>query len=126
MTVARPLVSSINVVYLYVRDVDRSVAFYRDLLGVPLVRDEHDAAWAEAKLPGGIRFALHQSHPGGEPQTPSSVVIDFETSDIEAAAERLRAAGVRVGELMRKEWGSALEVYDPDGYRIDLFEPPAG
>jgi catechol 2,3-dioxygenase-like lactoylglutathione lyase family enzyme len=29
------LVSRLNVVYLYVRDVARSRAFYRDLLGIP-------------------------------------------------------------------------------------------
>ena len=48
-------VSNISVVYLYVRDMERSLAFYRDLLGIPLEGDEH---WAEAAFPGGTRFAL--------------------------------------------------------------------
>lgn len=133
MTVAsRPITDRINLVYLYVRDLDRSIAFYRDLLGLPLVRDERDAHWAEAKLPGGVRFALHLASPRGggpcarsahEPE-PGSVKIDFETADIDAAIARLRAAGVSVGEAMREYWGSVVEVQDPDGYRIDLFQPP--
>jgi hypothetical protein len=45
-------------------------------------------------------------------------------ADLGAAAERLRAAGVDVGETMRDDWGSALEVADPDGYRLYLFQPP--
>ena len=32
-TPAAPLVRNVNVVYLYVSDMERSVAFYRDLLG---------------------------------------------------------------------------------------------
>jgi predicted enzyme related to lactoylglutathione lyase len=35
-TTAEPLVSRISVVYLYVSDMERSAAFYRDLLGIPL------------------------------------------------------------------------------------------
>lgn len=41
---ATPLTSRINTVYLYVRDVARSVAFYRDHVGLPMAaEDEH---WA--------------------------------------------------------------------------------
>jgi len=41
--------------------------------------------------------------------------------DLEAAVERLRAAGVECGEIMREPWGSLSEVRDPDGYEIGLF-----
>ena len=45
-------VSGISVVYLYVRDLERSLAFYRDLLGIPLEGDEHS-------LFREYRFASH-------------------------------------------------------------------
>src|SRR2546423_14356098 len=57
-----PLVSRINVVYLYVREMERSLAFYRDLLGIPLAGDDD---WQEADL--GVRFALHRWHEGVAP-----------------------------------------------------------
>ena len=120
-TEARPLVSRINVVYLYVRDMERSVGFYRDLLGIPLQGDDH---WQEARL-GGTRFALHEAHEGSGELSSGSIHLDLEVADLEDAAERLRAAGVEVGETMRDEWGSAATVVDPDGYRIELFQPPA-
>lgn len=120
----RPITDRINLVYLYVRDVERSIAFYRDVLGLPIVRDEHDPHWAEAKLPGGVRFALHAAGAGTQPQTPGTVRVDFEVANLDAAVERLRAAGVRVGEVEREPWGAVAEVVDPDGYTIDVFEPP--
>jgi hypothetical protein len=41
-------VSNVSVVYLYVRDMERSLTFYRDLLGIPLEGDED---WTEATFP---------------------------------------------------------------------------
>jgi lactoylglutathione lyase len=119
-TEARPLVSRLAVLYLYVRDMERSLAFYRDLLGLPLEGDEH---WVEAQL-GGTRFALHLAHEGVPALSSGTVNIDFEVDDVDAAAERLRAQGVEVRETMRDEWGAAVEVVDPDGYTIALFQRP--
>ena len=120
-TETTPLVSRLNVVYLIVRDMERSLAFYRDLLGIPL---EGDDDWVEAEL-GGVRFALHLTYEdAGEPSS-GTVNIDFEVADADAAAERVRAAGFEARETMRAEWGTAYEVVDPDGYRLYLLQPPS-
>lgn len=118
---APPLARRLNLVYLYVRDLDRSIAFYRDVLGVPVERHPHDPHWAEATL-GGVRFALHAT--SSAVQTPSTVIVDFETDDADAAVERLEAAGVKVDAVEREEWGTAIKILDPDGYHVDLFVPP--
>ena len=116
-----PLVSRVSVVYLYVTDMERSLRFYRDLLGIPLEGDED---WAEAAL-GGTRFALHATHEGIGELSAGTIHVSLEVADADAAAERLRAEGVVTRETMRDEWGTAVEVVDPDGYRVYLFQPPA-
>lgn len=115
------LVSRVSVVYVYVSDIERSIGFYRDILGIPLEGDEH---WVEATL-GGTRFALHATHEGIGKLSSGTIHVSLEVADADAAAERLREAGIEVQESMRDEWGTALEVVDPDGYRIYLFQPPA-
>jgi lactoylglutathione lyase len=120
-TAAPLLVSRIAVIYFYVRDMPRALAFYRDLLGIPLIGDDD---WAEAPLPGGMRFALHRAHDGIGELSSGKIHVDFEVADVDAAAERLRAAGVEVRETMRDEWGTAVELVDPDGYRVYLFQAP--
>jgi lactoylglutathione lyase len=115
-------VSNLGVVYLYVRDMERSIAFYRDLLGIPLAGDEH---WAETAFPGGTRFALHAAHEGVGELSSGTVHVDFEVEDADAAAEILREHGVAVGEPLRDTWGTAVEVVDPDGYTISLFQRAA-
>lgn len=116
-----PLVSRVSVVYLYVSDRERSLRFYRDLLGIPLKGDDD---WTEATL-GGTRFALHATHEGIGELSAGTIHVSLEVADVDAAAERLRAEGVETRETMRDEWGTALEVVDPDGYRVYLFQPPA-
>jgi predicted enzyme related to lactoylglutathione lyase len=120
-TQATTIVSRIGVVYLYVGEMARSLALYRDLLGIPLQGDD---SWSEATLPGGTRFALHATHADVGPLSSGTVHIDFEVADVAAAVEHLRAAGVDVHETMRDEWGTAVELVDPDGYRIFLFQGP--
>lgn len=120
-TEARPLVSRVNVLYLYVEDMERSLRFYRDLLGLPLEGD-HD--WQEADF-GGVRFALHLAHSGVGKPSSGTIHVNFEVADAKEAAGLLREADVEVAETMREEYGVAYEVVDPDGYRIYLFQPPA-
>ncbi len=119
-TDVQPVVKGLSVVYLYVRDLDRSLAFYRDVLGIPLERS--DQVWAEARL-GSVRFALHALHAGvGEPQS-GTMHADFEVDDIDEAAATVRAAGVDVREIRREPYGSHCTFFDPDGYELELFQP---
>jgi catechol 2,3-dioxygenase-like lactoylglutathione lyase family enzyme len=117
-TEVEPLVKGLSVVYLYVRDLDRSLAFYRDVLGIALERS--DEQWAETTL-GSTRFALHA---GAASEVRSgSIRLDFGVGDIDAAAARLRAAGVDVREIHREAYGSHCTFVDPDGYELELFQP---
>jgi predicted enzyme related to lactoylglutathione lyase len=114
------VISRINVVYLYVRDMERSTAFYRDVIGIPLEGDGH---WAEATFSDGVRFALHEAH--GE-VSPGTINVDLEVADIDETVRRLRAAGVEVGEIARESFGCFAEFTDPDGYVLELFQPTTG
>jgi catechol 2,3-dioxygenase-like lactoylglutathione lyase family enzyme len=120
-TAAKPLVSSVSVVYLYVRDMERSRTFYRDLLGIPLEGDEH---WQEATL-GGTRFALHEAHEGTGELSSGTISVSLEVADADAAAEQLKAAAVETLETRGVAWGTAIDFVDPDGYTISLFQPPS-
>lgn len=120
-TTTEPLVRRLNVVYLYVSEMERSLGFYRDLLGIPLEGDED---WQEASL-GETRFALHLAHEGIGPLSAGSIHVNLEVADLDAATERLHTAGVEVEETMREDWGAAARITDPDGYELYLFQLPA-
>ena len=114
-----PLASRISVVFLYVKDLERASRFYGDLFGVELAGDDD---WRETQL-DGIRFALHKWHDGAPEPSSGGVVVDLEVADIDAAAQRLRDAGVEVNEITRQPYGSFCDFTDPEGYTLQLFQP---
>jgi catechol 2,3-dioxygenase-like lactoylglutathione lyase family enzyme len=114
------MVTGISVVYLYVRDLDAALEFFRDQLGVPLESDE--TGWAEAAF-GGTRFALHAWHEGAPEPGSGGVRISFSVDDVDAAAARLRDAGVEVGPVERADYGAHCDVAGPEGYVVSLFAP---
>jgi predicted enzyme related to lactoylglutathione lyase len=114
------LVSAIDNVHIYVRDMSRSLAFYRDVLGITFTGDEH---WSETDL-GGVRFALHEWSESVREPGSGGISLNFLVQDADAVAEHVRAAGYDVREQMREEYGISYEVVDPDGYRIYLFQKP--
>src|SRR5688572_13189692 len=119
------LAKDLAVVFVYAKDLTRSVAFYRDVLGIPLERDEHDADWYEHRFPSGVRFGMHAAHEGAMPQAPGSVIVDFVIDDVDEALRRIERAGVAIRSVMRERWGSTIELADPDGHRIQLYAKPA-
>ncbi len=113
-------VRGIELVYLYVSDVARSIAFYENGLGLAFTRYGND--WAECTLPDGVRFGFHLAHDGARPQPPGSVIVDLRVGDLAAASARLAAAGARVDEPQEAPTGRFVTFLDPDGHRVQVFQ----
>jgi catechol 2,3-dioxygenase-like lactoylglutathione lyase family enzyme len=100
------------VVSVGVTDYDRSLAWYRDVLGFELVYELKDYGWCELKTPFGFNVGLGQS----ETVTPGNVIPTFGVHDIDAAIAHLREHGVTV-----EEWHEI-----PDMVRLSTFYDPDG
>ena len=104
-------------VWYHVRDLDAARVFYRDKLGFAETFVDDDGRWVHLER-NGMEIGLAQ----GEPQEDGGVAhVDVE--DVKAAAEELRQAGVEIGVVfeLHNEM-RLLDVYDPDGNRIQLAQ----
>ncbi|MGO9109795.1 MAG: VOC family protein [Thermoguttaceae bacterium] len=107
---------------VFARDMARSVAFYRDLLGLP-VRFE-SAKWTEFETPA-TTLALHLADvSASDGMTVSADAIpagmchlSFAVDDLDAFHEKMTANGVRCLQPPKEEdFGGRLAGYaDPDG-----------
>lgn len=52
-------------------------------------------------------------------------MINFRVADLASLLAQLRAEGVQVEEMQESEFGKFSWVMDPDGNRVELWEPPA-
>lgn len=136
-----------------VSDIERSIEFYRDLLGLDLYRRQQGTAEYLAKVTGfpGVRLEIallktpdghgmlellqYVSHPAPatdrETNRPGNGHVCFRVSDIEAACEELRQRGVRmisevpVAITAGVHTGArAVYLRDPDGFTVELYQPP--
>jgi lactoylglutathione lyase len=120
-------VESVGYVILYVRDVEASVAFYRDALGLPFKL--RDAGYAEF-VTGETKFGLldrtrasdliHRESTEGGPAGEVLFIVD----DVDAEAERLRGLGVEfLSGPVDRPWGHrTLHLLDPDGFVVELAQ----
>jgi len=116
---------------LFVSDLERSIAFYRDVIGLPFRFSNESYAEFET---AGAKFSLYaREHlpeligheaPAGPAPWPQAEVAFF-VEDPDAECERLREAGVTVlAPPTDRPWGErTLHVADPDGNVIELTRP---
>ncbi len=120
---------------LYCSDLDRSVAFFRDLLGCRVM--DHDPRFAsldagagtvlllfrEGGSTAGVTFASG-AIPPHDGSGPVHMAFAVQPGTIEEWAAQLRAAGVEVES--RVSWsrgGESLYFRDPDGHSVELATP---
>ena len=116
-----------------VKDVARAVAFYTEHLGFALKHQQLPAFAAVALgeltlLLSGPGASGSRPLPGGAAQEPGGwnrVVL--RVADLPALMESLPKAGVRFrNEMEVGPGGRQVQVEDPDGNPIELFEPASG
>jgi len=111
-------------IIVYVSDMPRSVAFYRDTLGLPLKFTL--PGWSEF-VTGSTTLALHTTGGATLPEQPGRppagiAQLGFVVDDIQAAYETLQAQDIHFSLPPQKQTsGVTLAVlHDPDGLGITL------
>jgi catechol 2,3-dioxygenase-like lactoylglutathione lyase family enzyme len=104
-------------VWYFVRDLDAGRAFYTGRLGFSETYVDEDDRWAKLQR-GAMQIALAE----GEPAEDAGVAT-VDVDDVKAEAERLRAEDVDVGTVLELHGEvRILDVFDPDGNRLQLVE----
>lgn len=113
-----------------VTDMERSVEFYTKRLGFTL---EHRQGDAFAKVTNGPLALLLSGEgssgarplPGDRKQTPGGYNrIVLRVEDLPARIKELKKTGARFrNEMEVGPGGSQIQIEDPDGNPIELFEP---
>ena len=118
---------------LRVGDLERSIAFYRDVLGMELFsrRDYPDGKFTLAFLGYGRnpeQAEIELTHNWGVEKYELGTAyghVALGVADIKAACEKIRAAGgtiTREPGPMKHGTTVIAFVQDPDGYKIELIE----
>jgi|WetSurMetagenome_2_1015567.scaffolds.fasta_scaffold662867_1 predicted enzyme related to lactoylglutathione lyase len=111
--------TSVGYIILHVRDLDREIAFFRDVMGLEL--QFSDASFHYARFDGGgVGFALAsggEALEGGRDGPDHHTGISFAVDDVDTACAEMKARGARFTmEPSKQPWGGYMAMFaDPEG-----------
>ena len=117
-------IKKVGNVILAVTDIDKSIEFYHELIGLPIKNQRR--SWVDLGTTGAL-LSLHPAsltaqHIGSSVE--NGITIGFLVGDVKSAVEELKAKGVRIHrDIVKKDAGLNAVILDPDDYLISLFEP---
>ncbi len=111
-------------VFVRSRDPEQLAAWYAQHLGLPV-----EAGDAGAELPwsgqGSTWWAAFPQDTDYFGPAQRECMFNFRVADLDAMIRQLRAAGIRVEtEIEEGDQGRFGWTVDPEGHRIELWEPP--
>ncbi|KAF6247557.1 MAG: methylmalonyl-CoA epimerase [Nitrosopumilus sp.] len=117
-------IKKVGNVILAVKDIDKSIQFYHELIGLPIKNQRR--SWVDLGTSGAM-LSLHPAsltaqHVGSS--IDNGITIGFLVGDVQSAVEELKEKGVRIHrDIVEREAGKNAVILDPDDYLISLFEP---
>ena|SRR2546422_2977948 len=110
----------ISHIWLYVKDIEASTRFYRDILGFKIVETFPDGSLLSA---GQILLGIHREE-GDRKSRPGGTSIILHTTDIKGAVRELTERGIKSPPQIEQEhFGWIASFRDPDGYLLELWQP---
>ena len=124
-------VTGIGGIFFKARDQAALTAWYRERLGVPVEewggavfrwRDE-----ADPRRRGATIWSLLQADTDHFAPSEHEFMLNFRVDDVRALIAQLKAEGCTVvGDVEESEYGVFGWVMDPEGNKVELWQPPAG
>ena len=116
------MINKIAFISYYVSDLQQSIVFYRDLLGLKLLLNND--VWAEFNV-DGQRLAIHEEKDNTNTNNRSRATVYFEANPIGNMVKVLQLKGVVFnGEIKVYPYGKLILFSDPDNNSLGLYEPP--
>lgn len=121
-------VTGVGGIFVKSKDPKALAAWYRDVLGIPV--ETYGFATLRYDAPGhpeavvwrGFKQDTHYMDP-----SPREFMLNFTVDDMEAFVARLKAKGVAILKHDDADpSGKFAWILDPDGTKIELWEPKAG
>jgi len=119
-------VTGIGGIFFRVRDPKEMSAWYRKHLGICAEDGHADFPWRNHERPDEVGSTVWSVFPADTdyfgPSRPA-FMINYRVSNLEQMLAQLRSVGVTVDKVEDYDYGRFAWITDPEGNRIELWEP---
>lgn len=99
--------------------------WYRDKLGFSTGPEGNMFPWRAAEAPHAEHVTVWSVFPGDSKYYDAPFMINYIVEDLDALLDRLKADGVKIDPKRDDtDYGRFAWIYDADGNKIELWEPP--
>ena len=119
-------VTGIGGIFFKARQPDRLAAWYREHLGIQAEDGHADFQWREKDRQDQLGRTVWSIFPANTDYFGASsgtFMINYRVSNLRAMVEQLRSSGIAVEKIEEHEYGTFAWLTDPEGNRIELWEP---
>jgi predicted enzyme related to lactoylglutathione lyase len=113
-------VIGIGGIFFKARDPQGMAAWYRKHLGVAMEDGRLDFVWNEK---GATVWSLFPADTDYFAPSTAPFMINYRVANLGRMLEQLRGGGVKVEKVEDFEYGRFAWITDPEGNRIELWEP---
>jgi catechol 2,3-dioxygenase-like lactoylglutathione lyase family enzyme len=114
-------IEKLSAITLEVAQMEASVRFYRDVLGMELVYGTPQSGFCSLRLVGTEFPILNLQQ--GPPVTDWGRII-FHVADVDAFWAYMRERGFKADHPQNAPWGERyFQVHDPDGHELSFAKP---
>ena len=112
----------VSMIMLGVRDLEKSLSFYRDRLGIDVRQRIPGFAFLDS---GALTIVLSEPLAKNVSPLAGATEVIFSVNDVRASYEALKDQGVEFSQAPRNVSGPmwAANFRDPDGHLLTLFGP---
>jgi lactoylglutathione lyase len=119
-------VTGIGGVFFKVNDPKGMSAWYRTNLGIQAKGGYTDFQWRDKDRPeemGHTAWRIFPTNTTYFGQSSSSLMINYRVANLDRMLEQLRGSGVKIEKVENYAYGGFAWITDPEGNRIELWEP---
>lgn len=110
-------------VILNTEKYDECVDFYRKAFDLKILFQQVDGDFRLTCLEFGAAYLMIETggiaSTGGKSVSQNATKLRFNVTDINIALKKLTVLGIDA-EVTRNDWGSSINLFDPDGNRIGI------
>lgn len=120
-------VTGLGGVFIKSSDPSKLKSWYEEHLGLPCDEYGHLFSWRhkdDTEKLGSTQFSIFDENTSYLDPAKKEFMINFRVDDLEAMIERMKASGLEVvGDIESYDYGKFAWVMDPNGNKIELWEP---